>query len=390
MPTSVAPLREGAQAFESAAGWVLTAANRFIAYLQSLTWTEIAINIGVSAALLIAVFVCLWILAWLGGRKRRGVTLPTARLPAPTTLRLAGVALTVYAAYALLAIWGLDVFALAGAPHLFPIIVRVVLIALFGLAMFEAASRFVTQRILHEAERADDLRRAAQLRSLGPLAGGVIRIIVAIFAVLLILSQFDIDIGPLIAGAGIVSVAVGFGAQTLVKDYLTGFMLILEDIAAIGDIVKIGDSSGVVERMTLRTIRLRNFNGTLHVIPYSEAQIVHNMTKTFSYYVFDLAVSYGADIDRALDIMKETGDAMRADPAFADLMLDSIEVFGVDQLGDSGIILKARIKTPPGKQWVVGREYNRRIKQAFDAAGIEIPFPHLKVLMEAPGAEAPS
>jgi len=195
------------------------------------------------------------------------------------------------------------------------------------------------------------------------------------------LSEVGVQIGPLLAGAGVVGIAVGFGAQTLVKDFLTGLFLIAEDIVSVGDIVRIGDSGGLVEEMTLRTIRLRDFDGALHVFPYGEAQVVHNLTKTFSYSVFDLQISYGSSIDAALRLMREVGEEMRLDPGFSDKILEPIEVVGVDNLADSGVVLKARIKTRPLEQWTVGREYNRRIKHAFDAAGVEIPFPHMKVVL---------
>jgi small conductance mechanosensitive channel len=190
-----------------------------------------------------------------------------------------------------------------------------------------------------------------------------------------------VKIGPLLAGAGVIGVAVGFGAQTLVKDFLTGIFLIVEDIVSVGDVVQIAGSGGLVEDMTLRTIRLRDFDGTLHIFPYSEAQVIHNLTKSFSYYVFDLQISYDSDIDRAVDVMKSTGEALARDPAFASKILAPIEVVGVDGLADSGIRLKARIKTQPIEQWNVGREYNRRIKLAFDGAGIQIPYPHLKLVL---------
>jgi small conductance mechanosensitive channel len=195
------------------------------------------------------------------------------------------------------------------------------------------------------------------------------------------LGEVGVKIGPLLAGAGVVGLALGFGAQTIVKDFLTGLFLIIEDIVSVGDIIRIGESGGLVEQMTLRTIRLRDLDGTLHVFPYGEAQVVHNLTKTFSYYVFDLQVSYGSNIDRALEVMRTVGDGLKSDPAFADFILEPIEVLGVDRLGDSGVVLKARIKTAPIKQWVVGREYNRRIKLAFDREGVEIPFPHMQLVL---------
>ena len=134
-------------------------------------------------------------------------------------------------------------------------------------------------------------------------------------------------------------------------------------------------------RVGLRTIRLRDFDGTLHVFPYGEAQVVHNLTKTFSYYVFDLQISYESDIDRALQVMRRTGQELQKDPAFAARILEPIEVVGVDSLGDSGVSLKARIKTVPIEQWSVGREYNRRIKLAFDREGIVIPYPHMRIVL---------
>ena len=203
---------------------------------------------------------------------------------------------------------------------------------------------------------------------------------IAVTASLMLLAEAGLKIGPLLAGAGIVGVALGFGAQTLVRDLLTGFSLIVEDIVSVGDIVRIGESGGLVESMSLRTIRLRDFDGTLHVFPYGEAQVVHNLTKAFSYYVFDLQISYGSDIEKALRIMAATGDALKADARFADKILEPIEVVGVDALGESGVTLKARIKTRPLAQWDVGREYNKRIKQAFDREDIQIPYPHMRLV----------
>jgi small conductance mechanosensitive channel len=217
---------------------------------------------------------------------------------------------------------------------------------------------------------------------------GVARTAIIVIGAMMLLSQGGVKIGPLLAGAGVVGVAVGFGAQTLVKDFLTGVFLIVEDIVAVGDVVRIREHGGLVEQMTVRTIRLRDFDGTLHVFPYGEAQVIHNLTKTFSFYVFDLQISYESDIDAALDIMRRTGAELMADPAFASMIMEPIEVVGVDALGDSGITLKARIKTLPREQWTVGREYNRRIKMAFDAAGVSIPYPHLQVVLPQSAADA--
>lgn len=284
-----------------------------------------------------------------------------------------------------LGVWGLNVWGWIlgpGAP-LASSLVRGGLVIVAALIALEVALRAVDAAFQAAAQNAETVRRAAQLRSLAPMCRGAVRAIIAVFAGLLVVSQFGVEIGPLLAGAGVVGIAVGFGAQTFVKDYLTGFSLILEDIVSVGDIVRIGDCGGLVETMTLRTIRLRNFDGTLHVIPYSEAQIVHNMTKTFSYYVFELSVSYDSDIDKAFELMAETGRELQAEPEFKEKILEPLEIVGVDQFADSAVVLKARIKTVPAQQWKVGREYNKRIKVAFDAAGIEIPFPQMKLHVPA-------
>ena len=186
------------------------------------------------------------------------------------------------------------------------------------------------------------------------------------------LSEIGVEIGPLLAGAGIVGLAIGFGAQTIVKDFLTGIFLIIEDAVSVGDVVMIADFGGVVEEMSIRTIKLRDFDGTLHIFPYSEAQVIHNRTKNFSFAVFNLQVAHTADVTRALDLMKQTGDTLKAEESFTPFIESPIEVVGVDQVNDAGVTLKARIKTAPGKQWMIQREYLRRIKLAFDEAGIDV------------------
>lgn len=292
---------------------------------------------------------------------------------------------------AVCAVWGLDVGAWLSegvGREVSQTVLRSGLVVVVAVLALEAAGYLINEAIERLVERSGDPRRAAQLNTFGPLLRGVAQATIGVVAVLMLLGDLGVRIGPLLAGAGVVGIAVGFGAQTVVRDLLTGVFLLVEDIIAVGDIARIGDSGGLVEAMTLRTIRLRDFDGTLHVIPYGEAQVVHNLTKTFSYYVFDLQVSYASDIDAALEIMTRVGAEMQADPAFGDKILEPIEVVGVDGLGDSGVKLKARIKTRPIQQWNVGREYNRRIKLAFDKAGVEIPFPHVQIVLPQGHARA--
>jgi small conductance mechanosensitive channel len=303
-----------------------------------------------------------------------------ARLAGWIVQALAGVA----AVLVIADIWGFNLLAWTATPlgaRMLAGVIRLGLLLIATVAVFEVVSLAIGRGMDGFADHAVEPRRRAQLATLAPLLRGVAQTAIVIVAILMALSELGVKIGPLLAGAGVVGVALGFGAQTLVKDFLTGIFLIVEDIVSVGDIIRIGDSGGLVEQMTLRTIRLRDFDGTVHVFPYSEAQVLHNLTKSFSYYVFDLQVSYGSDLDAALAIMKRVGARLKSDPDFADKILEPIEVVGVDSLADSGVVLKARIKTQPLQQWNVGREYNRRIKLAFDEAGVEIPFPHLKVVM---------
>jgi len=376
----------------------MTASERILAALKGLISHFAAMSPMAWALNLLLTLAAVGIAAGAGRLARRLARLGAHRLPGPADAeltvranrlaRLAGWTIQALAGLAALLVvadvWGLNLLAWTATPlgaRILAGLVRLGLLLVATVAVFELVSLAIGRGMEGFATHAAEPRRRAQLATLEPLLKGVAQTAIVIVALLMSLSELGVKIGPLLAGAGVVGVALGFGAQTLVKDFLTGIFLIVEDIVSVGDIVRIGDSGGLVEQMTLRTIRLRDFDGTVHVFPYSEAQVLHNLTKSFSYYVFDLQVSYGSDLDAALSIMRKVGARLKADPDFADKILEPIEVVGVDNLADSGVVLKARIKTQPLQQWTVGREYNRRIKLAFDEAGVEIPFPHLKVVM---------
>jgi small conductance mechanosensitive channel len=352
---------------------------------------QIAVDAGVSVAIVVGAMLLVWAVKRLVGWALRRLPGPhtadrTIRMTRITRLTTAVARLlaAIGAVVMVLNVWGLDISAWASrtlGPEFEAAGLRMLLLLLVAAAAFEAAGFAIGWLFSGVAANAHEVRRQAQLKTLGPVIQRVAQTTIVVVAGLMAMSEIGVKIGPLIAGAGVIGIALGFGAQTLVKDFLTGMFLIIEDIVSVGDVVRIGDSGGLVEQMTLRTIRLRDFDGTLHVFPYGEAQVVHNLTKTFSYYVFNLQISYGADIDEAMSIMRRVGAGMQAEAAYADLILDPIEVVGVDNLADSGVVLKARIKTQPIQQWTVGREYNRRIKLAFDEAGIEIPFPHMKIVL---------
>jgi small-conductance mechanosensitive channel len=356
---------------------------------------QAALRAGLTLLVVIVALIILWALRALfktlasrlapdeGGEKPAkfkfgGWTMPIARL-----------AIAVGAILVMLQIWGVDLGAVMEGPFgaILGAASRAALIAVVMLGIIEVAQIAVARMFNRVADRARGPRRAAQLRTIAPVVSGVITSVLFVIAAMMVLGQIGIEIGPLLAGAGIIGVAVGFGAQTLVKDFLTGLFLIIEDVVSIGDIAEIGGAAGVVEDMSLRTIKLRALDGTLQVIPYGEAQIIFNRTKGFSNAVFDLGISYSSNILKALELMKTVGDEMQADSELGPLIMQPIEVFGVDALGDSAVMLKGRLRTAPGQQWVVQREYLKRIKLAFDANGIDIPFPHLKLV--APDGAVP-
>lgn len=197
-----------------------------------------------------------------------------------------------------------------------------------------------------------------------------------IVLLLLILKEVGVDIAPILAGAGILGLAVGFGAQNLVRDFISGFFFILENQVRVGDVAIINGTGGLVDAVNFRTIVLRDQSGTVHVFPNGTINTLSNMTHTWSAWVFDIGVAYKEDTDRVTEVIEDVGRQMREDSNFGPQIIEDIEVFGVNKFADSAVEIRGRIKTRPIEQWKVGREFQRRIKYAFDEQGIEIPFPH--------------
>ncbi len=205
-------------------------------------------------------------------------------------------------------------------------------------------------------------------------------VIVVLVAGMLILGELGISIAPLLATAGVAGVALGFGAQSLIKDYLAGFFLLLEDQIREGDVVEVAGKSGLVEEGTLRYVRLRDMDGHVHYVPNGEIKLVTNRTRGYATPVLDIGVGYREDVDNVLGVMRETAATLRADPAWRERIVDDLEVIGVESWGESAVVLRARLKVvPPIEQWNVKREYLKRLKKAFDERGIEIPFPQLTI-----------
>lgn len=263
----------------------------------------------------------------------------------------------------------------------------IVALALVALKFTVLFSRDAFNFFTRNKEGTELKRRADTLSSVVRYSLSVS--IIAI-AGMMVLKELGIDIGPILAGAGVVGLAVGFGAQNLVKDVISGFFILLEDQIRVGDVVKLGDKSGVVERVTLRMVVLRDIAFNVHYIPNSEIQTVTNMTQYYSGYLFDIGVAYREDIDEVIEVMRKIDEELRSDPNFENLILEPLEVLGLQEFADSSVIVRARTKTLPLQQWSVGREFNRRLKKRFDELGIEIPFPHMTVYPgESKGGQAP-
>jgi small conductance mechanosensitive channel len=287
-------------------------------------------------------------------------------------------ALYLFFGIALLEIWGLHAFAWLTSDigrRAFGSLVTIVIILVVAMMLSEFVNELIERYIRRRQAQWEDAERHVRLRTLLPLLRTAFRVLLVVMVALIVLSELGLNIAPLLAGAGVVGLAIGFGAQTLVKDVINGIFILVEDTIAIGDIVEVDGHAGVVEAMTIRSIRLRDFGGAVHTVPFSSVATVKNLTKDFSYCVFDVGVSYSEDVDRVMTVLREIGAEMQADEAYRRAILEPIEVVGVDRFGDSAVIIRARIKTRPIKQWEVGREFNRRMKRAFDQKGIEIPFP---------------
>jgi moderate conductance mechanosensitive channel len=219
------------------------------------------------------------------------------------------------------------------------------------------------------------LRAAARAQTIGSVLRSVTSIVVYSIAALLVLAEVGINLAPFIAGAGIIGIALGFGAQSLVQDFLSGLFMLAEDQYGVGDVIDVGDASGTVEVVALRTTRLRDVDGTVWHIPNGEIRQVGNMSQQWARALLDIDVAYDTDLDRAMAVVKEVADGVYHDEDWKRDMLEEPEVWGVQALGADGITIRLVIKTQPGEQWKVTRELNRRMKARFDEESIEIPFP---------------
>lgn len=308
---------------------------------------------------------------------------PTARPSVVLALTRFGVKLL--AAVLVLEAWNVGVFewlaSRAGRSAL-EHLARIATIVLVAFLLWAVVNRSISA-YLEARDPEGNIKYSNRSRTLANVARNVILVLIALFAGATILAEIGVDTGPLLAGAGVVGLAIGFGSQTLVKDIITGMFILMGDTIRVGDVVDLGGKAGAVEGLSMRAVTLRDYNGNVHTIPYSSITTVTNMTKDFSYAVFDIPVAYKEDVDRVMQVLRELEAQLHKEWPYRRLILEPLEMAGVDRFADSAVIIKARIKTRPAEQWRVQRELNRRIKHRFDELGIEIPFPHQTVYFGA-------
>jgi moderate conductance mechanosensitive channel len=248
--------------------------------------------------------------------------------------------------------------------------ITAVLISKLSIALIDRATK---------SPDVDTFEATKRINTLTGISHRAVVILLWVMFLMLVLQKMGVNVGPILASVGIVGLAVGFGAQELVRDFISGFFVILENQIRIGDVAIINGTGGLVESIELRTVTLRDQAGTVHVFQNGKINSLSNMTKDWSAAVFDIGVAYKEDTQRVMDVIKEVGDKLQADPVFGEDIIEPIEVMGLNEFGDSAIVIRARIKTKPIKQWGVGREYRKRLKSRFDELNIEIPFPHTTI-----------
>ncbi|EHM03112.1 transporter, small conductance mechanosensitive ion channel MscS family protein [Acetobacteraceae bacterium AT-5844] len=309
----------------------------------------------------------------------------------PLLKGIASGVLTVIVVMVLLEAWGLGSFNWFAPGELGARLLRSALsfgfLALVAVVLWEVVN-MAMQRHLERLSRDADAARSARLRTLLPMLRTTLAGVIILFVALNLMTQIGVNVAPLLAGAGVIGLALGFGSQKLVQDVITGVFLLLEDAMAVGDVVTLGTKSGVVEQLSIRSIKLRDLDGSLHIIPFSAVNGVTNMTRDFSFALFDIQVTYKENTDRVVEVLSALCTEMRAEPKWSSAIRDEMEVMGVERLSPDGPVVRVRIKTEPIQRWNVRREMHRRIKQRFEELGIEIPAPRQRLTFE-PGQAAP-
>jgi len=255
-------------------------------------------------------------------------------------------------------------------------IVVIVVAAWIVIGVLQRLIRLFRERLASRMGDPEAVKRAA---TLGRVFRYLVAVVVSLIAGMLVLGELGISVAPILGAAGVVGLAVGFGAQSLVKDYFAGFFILLEDQIRNGDVVEIAGKSGFVEEITLRYVRLRDYEGNVHYVANGLITTVTNMSRGFAQSVIDVGIAYREDVDEVFSVMREVATQLRADASYGPRILDDLEIAGVNQWADSAVVLRCRFKVAPLEQWAVRREFLRRLKRAFDERGIEIPYPHVTI-----------
>ena len=294
----------------------------------------------------------------------------------------------------ILAGWEVDLFSSISAELRGQIIKSagtILLVIVLCVVGWEFASGYIAKILAKSEAQSSEGRVGSRSRTLLPLLRRAILVALVVFGSLIVLAEVGVDIGPLMAGAGVIGLAIGFGSQALVRDIITGLFILIEDTIAVGDVVTVGGHTGLVEDLSIRTIRLRDVAGTVHTVPFGDVTTVENLTKDFSYALLDIGIAYREDTDAVSRILEEVCAGLQSDDGWGKRILEPIHVMGVQELADSAVVIRSRIKTEPIMQWAVKREFLRRVKKRFDEEGIELPFPHTTLYFgEDKAGEAPA
>ncbi|ANC92634.1 mechanosensitive ion channel protein [Azospirillum humicireducens] len=350
-----------------------------------------------TAVTVVAVVVARLLVGGLNRALRRGLTmnrdlagnLPQLHLRAfhylPIVQRIGKIVIWLVALGVALNGWGIDTLGMvetAAGRRIVGSVISIGLLLAGAIVAWEVVSALIEHLLRATDKNGTRIERSARMRTLLPLLRNAFLILLVTMVSLITLSELGVNIAPLLAGAGVVGLAIGFGSQTLVKDIITGLFILFEDTVSVGDVVDVGGGhSGTVEAISIRSIRLRDGAGAVHSVPFSAVTTVKNMSKDFSVTLFTVTVSNREDPDRVITVLKETGAEVQAQPQFAADILTPLEVLGVDKLSDTGINILAQFKTRPTRQWGVSREFNRLLKKKFDELGIAMPTQSMQLVV---------
>ncbi len=283
-----------------------------------------------------------------------------------------------------------DLAYLRDAPPVVVALLHIVAILLFAWLLLRISRKLIHTFRVRMGVRAATAENIRRIDTLAHVSRYVVSLLITLIASMMILSELGVSIAPILGAAGVAGIAVGFGAQSLIKDYFNGFFILLENQIHEGDVVEVSSKTGVVEKVTLRYILLRDFEGSVHFIPNGLITTVTNKSRGYAYAVIDVNIAYRESIDEAFDVMRKVGSEMRASVEYAAKMVEDIDIAGVQDWADSAVVLRCRFKVIPLEQWGVRREFLRRLKEAFDARGIEIPYPHVTIYVGQDKSGIPS